>query len=202
MKRITGRATLPGGFAVFMVVSMAAGCGSTPKTAAHTVPVPTVAGANIGAGATASPATVKPQPTLANQYQADMVALTTSPEWAIVEAQVAPQNAYMANFSGDAPTVTGAPLAAVTAVIRNVSSELSTLSHNNESNITSVNIDADTQIEDVSIDLSNIPNDVSSGLDVADDINMVHQADVKARTLLKLPLTGAGAVAAVSDASS
>ena len=209
MRRITGKTTSAGGLAVLLLVSMAAGCGSTRKTTADTVPVRTVPGTTVpvgpvpvGAGSTVSPTTVKPQPTLASQYEADMVALTTSPAWAIVEAQVAPQNTYMTNFSGNAPTVTGAQLAAVTAEIRSVSSELQTLSHDDQSNLASANIDADTQIEDVSIDLSNIPNDVSTGINVADDINMVHGADVQARTSLDLPLTGSGAVAAVPVASS
>jgi len=176
-----------------MLVSMAAGCGSTPKTTAPHTTVP------VDSGPT-SPVTAPP--TVAQQYQAYMVALTTSPAWTIVEAQVAPQNTYMANFSGNAPTVSGAPLGEVTAEIHKVSSELQALSHNNQSNLASANMAADTEIEDVSIDLSNIPNDVSTGINVADDINMVHGADVQARTSLDLPLTGSGAVAAVPVASS
>jgi hypothetical protein len=193
MRQITGKATAASGIAALMLVTMTASCGSTSKRTAPRTTVPADTGP-------ISPVTAPP--TLAQQYQAYMVALTTSPAWAIVEAQVAPQNSYMANFSGNAPTVNGAPLDEVTAEIHNVSSELQALSHDNQSNDASANIAADTEIEDVSLDLSTIPNDVSTGIDIADDINMVHVADVHVRTTLHLPLTGSGTVAAVPVASS
>ncbi len=212
MRRITGKATSVGGIAAFMLINMVAGCGTTSaKKTANTDSVPTVPVATtapgttttpIGTGPISSTTTGLPQPTLANQYQSYMVALTNSPAWTIVEAQVAPQNAYMANYSGTAPTVTAAQLAAVTFEIHAVSAELHALSRENQSNVTTANIDADTQIEDVSIELNSIPNDVSSGIDVADDINMVHGDDAQARTLLQLTPQGPGAVAAVANPSS
>ena len=203
MRQVTRMTTIAGGVAASMLVTITAGCGVTAKTTADTIPVPKVPSTLAVAKApTASPTTAKPQASLSSQYQAYMVALTKSPAWAIVEAQVAPENTYATNFSGNAPTITDAQLAAVTAEIHNVTAELNALAQNDESKLNSSNTDADGDIQDVAIDMSTIASDASSGEGVPDDINMTHKDDVQVRTLLQLPLSGPGAIAAVPEASS
>lgn len=191
------------GIAGFMLLTMAAGCASTAKTTANTVPVPTVPGTTVpSASAPTTPATTAtPQPNLASRYQADMVALTASPAWAIVEAQVAPENAYMTNLSGIAPSLTDAQLTTVTAEIQNVTTELNALAQNNEATLSSANTDADSEIQSVAIDMSTMATDVSSGLGIPGAINVSHKEDVQVRTRLQLPLAGPGVVGAVPEAS-
>jgi hypothetical protein len=125
-----------------------------------------------------------------------MAAFEASPAWQTIMAQVAPENTYATNFESNPPVVPDAALAAVTAECHNVAGTLNTLADNGSLD----NLDATEAVQSVAIDLGDFSNDVSSGMGVPRDINTLHKDDVQARTLLSLPLTGAGAVPAVTEA--
>jgi hypothetical protein len=127
-----------------------------------------------------------------------MVAFEASPAWQTIVAQVGPENAYATNTESGAQVVPDATLANVTAECHNVAGTLNTLAEKDGS---LANLDAQGAVSQVATDLGNFGYDLSLGVHVPSDINFLHEDDVQARTLLSLPITGAGAVPAVTDAS-
>ncbi len=135
---------------------------------------------------------------LSSQYVATMTAFEASPAWQTIMAQVGPENTAATDIeSPPPPVVPDAALANVTAECHNVAGTLNTLADRDGS---LANLDAQNAVSFVASDLGMFSNDLSSGFGVPGDINTLHKDDVKARTLLSLPLTGVGAVPAVTDA--
>ncbi len=178
-----------------LALGLAAGACGTTAVNSQKVPVPKTS--NAAATAPAPKPKAVPKPTLASQYVATMAAFEASPAWQTIVGQVAPENTYASNFESTPPVVPDTALAAVTAECHNVAGTLNTLANNDGS---LDNLDATEAVQSVAIDLGMFSNDVSYGMGVPSDINALHKDDVQARTLLSLPLTGAGAVPAVTDA--